>query len=196
MKSSLDDDIPIFRPSNEQPYDLPENQPVEQYYGVHATCLENAPKIKREGFKLSPADRYFGAGVYFYDKYKDGDIFANIHKEIKIKHKNCPENDLGVIINAKITSCKEKILDLEEEEYLLALEMLEKDFWNEYNHRDLPREEKKKKLNRRRSHFVLSLISGEITNIDLIKAALPYKRKKYSSGFVVYNTTCITDISY
>lgn len=170
--------------------------PIEQYCGVHATCMEYAPIIKEEGFKLSPEDRYLGAGVYFYDKDKNGDKFADIHKNNKLKHGRCKENDVGVIISAKISSTSERILDLEEEEYVRALESIKDDFWEEYDSIAMSHEDKEKILNRRRTKYLFSLIPEVIESIDFVKTPLPYKKKKYSSGFVVYNTECISEISY
>ena len=167
---------------------------IEKYCGVHATCMEYAPIIKKEGFKLSPDDRYLGPGVYFYDKNKNGDKFADIHKKNKLKHGCCKENDIGVIINATISSTNEKILNLEEEEYVRALESIKDDFWKEYDSIDMSHEDKEKRLNRRRTAYLFSLIPEVIESIDFIKVHLPYKRKKYSSGFVVYNTECISEI--
>lgn len=169
--------------------------PIEQYYGVHATCFEYASIIKEEGFILSPEDRYLGAGVYFYDKNKKGDNFANIHKQKKIRHGHCKEGDPGVLINAKISSSSERILNLEADEYISAFESIKNDFWEEYNKIDLPHKEKNKRLNRRRFYFLLSILE-DIGDIDFVKAPLPYNKNKYASGFVVYNTKCIDEISY
>ena len=62
--------------------------PTESCYGVHATCMEYAPIIQEEGFKLSPDDRYFGAAVYFFENAPENIEAVNIHKNNKLKHRH------------------------------------------------------------------------------------------------------------
>ena len=76
------------------------------------------------------------------------------------------------------------------------MESIKDDFWEEYDSIAMSHEDKEKILNRRRTKYLFSLIPEVIESIDFVKTPLPYKKKKYSSGFVVYNTECISEISY
>lgn len=170
---------------------------IEQCYGVHATCMEYAPIIKEMGFNLSPADRYLGAAVYFFEKSESNFEVVHSFKDTKLKNGHCKDGDKGVIISAKIESFDDYIIDLDSPEFASVLEEIVLQFWNEYNCRyDVTRKEKITKLNRRRNAYVFSLVPTFAARIDFVKTSLPYKKKSYSRGFVVYNTTCISEISY
>lgn len=170
---------------------------IEQYYGVHATCMEYAPIIKKMGFNLSSPDRYLGAAVYFFEKSESNIEVVNFYKDTKLQKGHCKYGDEGVVITAKIESFDDYVIDLDDEFHTEALEEISTRFWEEYDYRyDVTRREKLTKLNRRRNAYVLSLIPDLRKRIDFVKASLPYRKKNYSRGFVVYNTTCISEISY
>lgn len=170
--------------------------PIEHFYGLHATCTAHARAILEEGFLLSPEDRYLGPGVYFFDRDKGGEKFAERHRAQKVHHGRCAENDTGTILSAKITADRDRVLDLEEEDFVQALEELQKNFWEEYNQiTNMPRAEKMKRLNRRRNQFLRTLVSALFDRVDVVKAALPCGARKYGSGFVVYTVDCISEIA-
>lgn len=170
--------------------------PIEHFHGLHATCAAQAASILREGFIRSPEDRYLGAGVYFYDRDRGGEKFAQKHRDRKIKYGHCAENDAGVILSATISVERDRVLDLEAEDYAQALKELQKNFWEQYNSiTTMSHTEKRKHLNRLRNKLLRKLTGDLFDGVDVVKAALPCGKKNYGSGFVVYNTECICEIS-
>lgn len=167
--------------------------PVEQYDGVHATCTANAQSILKEGFHLSPEDRYTGAAVYFYDKLKNGLVWAQKFQERRKLQNKCPEGDDGVLLCASINCESDLILDLEEGEYVNSYNEIMDDFWKKCDEIGdaLTPTEKKKLSNTVRVRFIKKLQSDLKIQFDMIKIKLPFKKKKYGSGFVVYNVECI-----
>ena len=125
-----------------------------------------------------------------------GEKFAPKHRDRKIKYGHCDENDAGAILSATISVERGRVLDLEEEDYAQALKGLQKNFWEQYNSiTTMSRTEKRKHLNRLRNQFLRKLTGDLFDGVDVVKAALPCGKQNYGSGFVVYNTECICEIS-
>ncbi|BCC10309.1 TPA: hypothetical protein ACGXQL_004205 [Bacillus cereus] len=51
---------------------------MTHYVGYHGTTLENAEKIRREGFVPSKKDHWLGQGVYFYDNFSSALNYGNV----------------------------------------------------------------------------------------------------------------------
>lgn len=172
---------------------------VEKYEGIHTTCNTKAENILKEGFWLSPQERYVGAGVYFYNKAKKGLTWAEKYRIKNIK-KKCIlfDGSEGVLLSAQITCDSKFILDLEEGEFFEELNYLLDKFYQKWDAelRLINPGEKNNLLNALRIEFVKGLEKLFNIKYDMIKIELPYKRGCYGSGFVVYKTSCISDVSY
>ena len=170
---------------------------VETYEGVHATCADHVESILREGFRLSPEERYVGAAVYFYLNNERGRYLASLHLQEKLKKTiekgGCPDGDSGTFLFAQIEADEKKILDLTEKDKIEGLKQIENVFWQEYDqYTTMPRAEKYKKLNRRRQDFLMDVCQAK--PYDLVKVAMPIG-KEYGPGLAVFNVDCIISIT-
>ena len=168
--------------------------PTENNCGIHATCKKNFHSIMTAGFYKSQDNRSFGPAVYFYDKSFNGEYYADLHRKKILTHKHCEKNDPGILIQADLSCDSEFILDIADGPLCAALNKIEKEYWKEADQLDLTYEQKRIRLNRRRTYFIYNLIPDFIKEIAIIKAKLPYKRKSYAQGLIVYDTNCIKSL--
>ena len=177
---------------------------VETYEGVHTTCTAIAERILEVGFLPSPANRYVGAGVYFFDKAKKGIRNAKKYRKLHQKQHKCPEGDEGALLCAEIACEEELILNLEEGEFAQPLRDKLEDFLTKWDEDLAPliqdeqaiKTEKNLLLNTVRIEYVKGLEIIFNKTYEMIKIEMPYMTGGYGSGFVVYRTDCIGQVSF